>query len=59
LTTAAIRSLFSEFSLSLLLSEDIKIASSASIWRLGYNKNLSLKELRNFALFESEAKMSF
>jgi hypothetical protein len=59
LTIAAIRSLFSESLLSLLLLEDIKIALLALIWRLGCDENLYSKELRNFALFESDAKMLF
>jgi hypothetical protein len=59
LTIAVIRSLFSESLLLLLLSEDIKIALLALIWRLGCDENLYLKESRNFALFELDVKMLF
>jgi hypothetical protein len=31
----------------------------ALIWRLGCNKNLYLKELKNFALFKSDTKILF
>jgi hypothetical protein len=59
LTIIAIKSLFSKSLLLLLLSKDIKIALSALIWRLGYNKNSYSKESRNFALFKSDAKILF
>jgi hypothetical protein len=59
LTIVIIRSLFLESLPLLLLLKDIKIALSALIWRLSCDKNLYLKELKNFALFELNIKMLF